>query len=503
MTDGITLLTPTGDRPEAFALCERWMARQTYRGPLQWLVVDDGRRPTRPTMGQDYVRRTPGPKDPRHTLCLNLRRLLPRVKHEKILIIEDDDYYGPKYLETMSGWLDSADLVAEVGAKYYYLDSRTYHVFREHRHGSLCRTGLTRRVLPTLRRLVRSNDWRLDLRLGSAWNGSRYRFIDERGDARLCVGIKGMPGRRGVTWNTRRVIRHDPDLRRLRHWIGDDYRSYLPYLGPPGGDASPACDRAARIVVYTAIFGGYDRPQIPAVVNDRVRYVLFSDRTYPPEQLGPWELHRRQPGGDPRRENRRRKILAHRWFPEADGTLYLDGNLQLLCDPVELVQDCEQRDPHHSGPGEARLFAFAHHQRRCLYREARAVADARLDRRGTVRRQVGRYLKEGYPRDNGLAWGGCLLRKRGCERFNDLWWDEVAGHSCRDQISLPYALWKTGLPHVLLDRPIPYGGRRNPFLKRVPHLKRGRSRRRRPSRPSADPGPRRGLGSNIRRNRRI
>ena len=38
----LTLLTATGCRPEAWALCERWMARQTYAGTVRWVIVDDG-----------------------------------------------------------------------------------------------------------------------------------------------------------------------------------------------------------------------------------------------------------------------------------------------------------------------------------------------------------------------------------------------------------------------------------------------------------------------------
>ena len=38
----LTLLTATGARPEAWAICERLMARQTYAGPVRWIIVDAG-----------------------------------------------------------------------------------------------------------------------------------------------------------------------------------------------------------------------------------------------------------------------------------------------------------------------------------------------------------------------------------------------------------------------------------------------------------------------------
>lgn len=41
----LTLVTATGARPEAWALCERWMLRQTFAGPVRWVIVDDGPEP--------------------------------------------------------------------------------------------------------------------------------------------------------------------------------------------------------------------------------------------------------------------------------------------------------------------------------------------------------------------------------------------------------------------------------------------------------------------------
>ena len=65
----ITLITPTGDRHEAFALCEKWIGRQSYIGQIQWVVVDDGHEPTETTLGQEVLR--PEPVEG-YSLCRNL-----------------------------------------------------------------------------------------------------------------------------------------------------------------------------------------------------------------------------------------------------------------------------------------------------------------------------------------------------------------------------------------------------------------------------------------------
>jgi len=38
----LTLLTATGCRPQAWAICEELMRRQSYAGPVKWIIVDDG-----------------------------------------------------------------------------------------------------------------------------------------------------------------------------------------------------------------------------------------------------------------------------------------------------------------------------------------------------------------------------------------------------------------------------------------------------------------------------
>lgn len=84
----LTVLTPTGSRPEAFALCEKWMARQTYKGAIQWICADDGDVPTRFTMGQKVIYRDAKPGVV--TLADNLLAAIGHVEGEKVVVVEDD-----------------------------------------------------------------------------------------------------------------------------------------------------------------------------------------------------------------------------------------------------------------------------------------------------------------------------------------------------------------------------------------------------------------------------
>ena len=70
-----------------------------------------------------------------------------------------------------------------------------------------------------------------------------------------------------------------------------------------------------------------------------------------------------------------------------------------------------------------------------------------------VRKQLETYKNNGFQDNIGLFEAGILVRAH-----NDLWvieameqwWHEIKTHTQRDQLSLPYVLWKTGLDfHVI------------------------------------------------------
>ncbi len=206
-----------------------------------------------------------------------------------------------------------------------------------------------------------------------------------------------------------------------------------------------------RVVVYTAIFDGYD-DLIPHEPTEGVRFVCFSDG---PLFARPWEVRVVERALSPRRENRRYKILAHN-FIDADCSIYIDGNIKLLVDPRELVRRYL---------ADSLLALFKHPFRDCLYEEGYAIAEAELDDPETVLAQLARYRKAGYPRDNGLHAGNIILRRHTKEvaRFNELWWQEVARGSERDQVSLDYALWKVGLVPAEMPPPWPGVGKHPEF----------------------------------------
>ena len=141
--------------------------------------------------------------------------------------------------------------------------------------------------------------------------------------------------------------------------------------------------------------------------------------------------------GDDRTSARPSKVLPHRYLPEADVTIWVDGNLRMLTTPQQAVSQWL---------GSAPLAAFQHPVRDCLYDEAKAclgVPRAKIYA-NELRRQVAAYEKAGMPRHWGLRETRCVIRTRQPE-LGEMWWNEIKNRSPRDQVSLPYVCWKLGL----------------------------------------------------------
>ncbi len=421
----LTLITPTGDRPESFALCEKWMSKQTYSEEYQWIVVDDGLIPTKVTMNQQYIRRSSDTKI--HTLTANLRAALRECKGEKVLIIEDDEWYHPNYLKVMSERLDDHELVGTGMARYYYIRERLYREFPEHTHSSLCRTGFRKSLIEKVFALCQTSDPSVDMRLWESVKGYR-----EETDVPLVIGFKGMPGRKVKRGKAKGI--EDSNLSKLKEWIGRNIKYYKSYF-----KSNFSISNDVDFTVYTVILNRYDKLKNPKVINPNCKYVCFVDKLFTDKSLI-WEQRviSKAFSRDPRIQSRYLKMHSHELFPKSDWTLYLDGQMQLLVDPFSLLNECISF-------GSSNMYLFDHHERNCLYTEADAVVRIGFDSSKNVRSQIEKYKEDGYLKENGLYLGGLLLRNRKCINFNNVWWSNFINGSIRDQISLPWALEKSGV----------------------------------------------------------
>jgi len=118
-----SLITPVRDRPRGFELCERWISSQSF-DDFEWIVVDDGVEQVTPSLGQEYVRREP--TDKLETQSDNILAALDVVRTDRVVIVEDDDWRGPRYLETLMVAAGDFDVVTNSLFRTYYLKDRSY-----------------------------------------------------------------------------------------------------------------------------------------------------------------------------------------------------------------------------------------------------------------------------------------------------------------------------------------------------------------------------------------
>jgi hypothetical protein len=203
----ISIITLTGGRDLAFKLCESWMKKQTLK-PDEWIVVDDYKIPTKCTMGQKVIRREPFWESGQMTLEKNLLEALKIVTGDIILIIEDDDWYSPNYIENMVKKIEalsegkpigSSSIIAGEGiCLYYNITNYTYYYFNNTNYASLFQTAFTKDLIPQINDLLIKYDNHIyfDMHIwGELKQCNKTVFLTK---SPWSIGIKGLRGKRSI-----------------------------------------------------------------------------------------------------------------------------------------------------------------------------------------------------------------------------------------------------------------------------------------------------------------
>lgn len=193
-------------------------------------------------------------------------------------------------------------------------------------------------------------------------------------------------------------------------------------------------------LVYTAVFGGYDRVFPPVVPEADIDYVLVTDD--PSIQAPGWRILVIDPTvyGSPKAANLHYRALIHRKLPGYDLSLYVDGNVRLIGRISEVFDPFEA-----SG---ATLGVFRHPQRDNVADEIDACITAGKGDPATLRAEYQAYLAEGFTDDQGLIETTILLKNHlapDLDQAMALWWDLFSRFRTRDQLSLPVVKARTGV----------------------------------------------------------
>lgn len=126
-TPQMSLITPTYQRHAYLRAVHSALSRQTM-ADFEWLILDDGPEPSPYFAGLDdsRVRYTHAP-GPRMSIGAKRNRLAEQARASVIAHIDDDDYYAPRYLETMLDYVGQGGDIVKLSA--WFLFSKLHRTF--------------------------------------------------------------------------------------------------------------------------------------------------------------------------------------------------------------------------------------------------------------------------------------------------------------------------------------------------------------------------------------
>ena len=204
--------------------------------------------------------------------------------------------------------------------------------------------------------------------------------------------------------------------------------------------SSPIPVNGLKIAVYSCITDGYDTVIEPFCSESGIDYFLFTDGELSNDshwkKIDITQLEEYK-NLSPVQLNRKIKMLPFRYLPGYDYSIYVDGNIEIINLLLPLIEEM----------GSHAFGVHYHRTRDCIYDELVQVIHLNKADPALARQQIEAYKKEGFPRHFGLYENSILIRKQSDEevrRLMEAWWEEYMRYPTRDQLSLPYVIWKTG-----------------------------------------------------------
>lgn len=213
-----------------------------------------------------------------------------------------------------------------------------------------------------------------------------------------------------------------------------------------------------KCLVYTCVFGGYDWVFPPICPENGLTYVIVTDD--PGLRVSGWQsfLVDIRQFNNAQTANRYYKTLIHRVLKGYDCSLYIDGNIRLLGYTSEFFSQFIA--------SEMSLGLYLHPLRSSVHEEIEVcLSSKKVASPERLAEEFDYYSKDGFPDNVGLFEAGVLLKNHlhpELDSSMELWWQLFERFGTRDQTSLPYVLWKTGVSCMYHENsfrePNPYFG---------------------------------------------
>lgn len=196
-----------------------------------------------------------------------------------------------------------------------------------------------------------------------------------------------------------------------------------------------------RVALITACYGAYDPIRDLPDTHGFDHAICVTDRA---DLVGAgWEAFVEPRDGHPRLAAKRPKMMP--WlYTDADAAIWIDASFQITSPRLRwwVDQHLARED----------FIVWRHPEGRIDFADEAAICqDWPKYRDYDIRGQVRSYLADGMPRNWGLFACGTVGWRftPKVKRLGVLWHEEQERWSIQDQVSLPYLLWRTGLPFGL------------------------------------------------------
>lgn len=191
----------------------------------------------------------------------------------------------------------------------------------------------------------------------------------------------------------------------------------------------------ARIAIYTAIFGNYDKVHEPLIQPKNIDYYIITDQEIPTNSLWkPITPHDNIKSLSPSEKNRYVKMHPDEYFSRYKYSIYVDGSISIISDMTPLIYEISK----------VGIAVHRHSQRECVYDEL-IVTELFHKITSGEKKNYEKYLEKiNMPKKYGLCECGVIAReheKDECKRIMAMWWEMFKNHIKRDQIHLPVVLF--------------------------------------------------------------
>ena len=250
MTD-ITIITPHRDRTRQLELVIDCINNQTVK-PDNWIIVDDGLE----RVPEEVLKKSLVPieylwyeRKYEKSASENSLLAMQRVATKKCIVIEDDDYYPPAYIETVSNLLEGKEDVLMGNASWYIYRLSTGHYTVRNGKQMKPRCGVEfewhsvsfagdkiRQALVEFFKLCKGKRLPPDILAQQVVDRQHFTLLLPDLGKNSCVSLKdygvGHPG-----WmSDHRKVRGDTkldtqDFQMFKEWLGDDWIRYKEFLG--------------------------------------------------------------------------------------------------------------------------------------------------------------------------------------------------------------------------------------------------------------------------------